>query len=124
MRTPKRVALVLTGVAMLLFVVGTAPAMAQGEPQQPPPQRQAQQPAPIQGELAQVDAAANSLAVKTADGEVVFQYNDKTEVTGAKEGVAGLATMKGARVTVHFTEDAQAKTRTATRIIVQPAKQQ
>jgi len=123
-RIPKSVALVVSGFAMLMFVVGTAPAMAQEEPKQPPPQRQAQQPAPIQGELQEVDATAKTLAVKPAVGdEVVFEYNDKTEVTGAKEGVAGLATMKGAKVTVHFTEDAQAKTKTATRIIVQGAKQ-
>ncbi len=123
MRTTGRLALVTAGVAMLTFVLGAAPAMAQAEPQQPPPQRQAQQPAPIQGELTNVDATAKTLAVKTSDSEVVFQYNDKTEVTGAKEGVAGLATMKGARVAVHFTEDTQAKTRTATRIIVQAPKQ-
>jgi hypothetical protein len=42
----------------------------------------------------------------------------KTEVTGAKEAVAGLATMKGTRVTVHFTEAGNIKT--ATRIQVEP----
>jgi hypothetical protein len=34
-----------------------------------------------------------------------FTYNDRTDVTGAKEGVAGLASMKGSQVTVHFNKE-------------------
>ena len=36
-------------------------------------------------------------------------YNEKTEVTGAKDGAAGLATAKDSRVTVHFNDEAGAK---------------
>jgi hypothetical protein len=61
------------------------------------------------------------VAIKTTDGaEVEFLYTDKTEVTGAQGGAAGLATMKEGRVTVHYTENASDKSKTATRIIVQP----
>jgi hypothetical protein len=119
------------GFAMFALVAGTAPVFAQGQPGQPPSQpgqppsaRPAEQPkaaAQIQGELANVDAAAKTITVKVADGsEMQFAYNDKTEVTGAKDGVAGLATAKNSRVTVHFNDEAGAKTKLATRIIVQP----
>ena len=50
--------------------------------------------------------------------DLVFTYTDKTEISGAQKDAAGLATMKEGRVTVHFTEDAQTKAKTATRIIV------
>ncbi|MGH2542363.1 MAG: hypothetical protein ACRDIB_06195 [Ardenticatenaceae bacterium] len=125
MRTTKHAAIVLMGFALLLLV-GTGPAFAQAAGSQPPSQPPAAQerakaPAPIEGDLVRVDAEAKKLIVKTAAGaNVEFLYNDTTEVTGAKDGAAGLATMKEGRVTVHFTEDAQAKTRTATRIIIQP----
>jgi hypothetical protein len=118
------------GFAMFALVAGTAPAFAQGQPGapgQPPGQPERARPAEqaksaqIQGDLVNVDAAAKTITVKVADGsEMQFAYNDKTEVTGAKDGVAGLATAKDSRVTVHFADDAQAKTKLATRIIVQP----
>jgi hypothetical protein len=74
---------------------------------------------PIQGELVEVNAVARTFSVLASDkAKVQFLYTEKTEVTGAKEGVAGLATMKGARVTVHFTEATNIKT--ATRIQVEP----
>ena len=85
-----------------------------------PPAAQAKS-AQIQGELANVDAAAKTITVKVADGsEMQFSYNEKTEVTGAKDGAAGLATAKDSRVTVHFNDEAGAKVKQATRIIVQP----
>ena len=130
MRITKHAAIVLMGFAVMLFALGASPALAQEQPQQPPaPTEKAPPPqaekakgaAPIEGELVRVDAEAKKLMVKTAAGaEVEFLYTDRTEVTGAKDGAAGLATMKEGQVTVHFTEDAQAKTKTATRIIVQP----
>jgi hypothetical protein len=49
---------------------------------------------------------------------VKFEYNDSTEISGT-QGAAGLATMTEGRVTVHFTEDAETKAKTATRIIVE-----
>jgi YD repeat-containing protein len=120
---------------MFALVAGTAPLLAQGQPGQPPSQpgqppsapteraRPAEQAkaAQIQGDLVNVDAAKRLITVKVADGsEMEFTYNDKTEVTGAKDGVAGLATAKDSRVTVHFNDDPGAKAKLATRIIVQP----
>ena len=124
----------LMGFAMFALVAGTAFAQGQppgapgqppGAPGQPPTERArpAEQPksAQVQGELANVDAAAKTITVKVADGsEMQFAYTDKTEVTGAKDGVAGLATAKNSRVTVHFNDEAGAKTKTATRIVIQP----
>jgi hypothetical protein len=122
------------GFAMFALVAGTTPLLAQGQPGQPPsqPGQPPSQPerarpaaqaksAQIQGDLTNVDAAAKTITVKVADGsEMQFAYNDKTEVTGAKDGVAGLATAKDSRVTVHFNDEAGAKVKQATRIIVQP----
>ena len=70
-----------------------------------------------------VDADAKKITVKPATGaDLVIAYTDTTEISGETKDAAGLASLKDARVTVHFTEDAQTKTRTATRIIVQPKK--
>ena len=47
-----------------------------------------------------------------------FSYTDDTEVTGAKEeGVAGLATSSGSRVTIDFTEEGDSNL--ATKITVE-----
>jgi hypothetical protein len=55
------------------------------------------------GELASIDATAKMLSIKpTAGAEQKFQYNDATKVTGARGGVAGLATSSGKQVVVHF----------------------
>ena len=49
-----------------------------------------------------------------------FAYNDTTEVAGGREGVAGLATKAGSKLTVHFTTDMGKKT--ATKIEVAGAR--
>jgi hypothetical protein len=102
-----------------VLALSAAPAMA-GQDQQPPqapPQAQT-----LQGDLISVDTDKMIVTVKPATGaEVQFQYNSKTEISGAKEA-AGLATMKDRRVTVHFTEDAKTKAKLATRIVVEPPK--
>lgn len=68
-----------------------------------------------------VDTDAKTIKVKPATGaELVIAYTDTTEISGAQKDAAGLATMEDAKVTVHFTEDAQTKAKTATRIVVQP----
>lgn len=69
------------------------------------------------GELVSVDADSQMLTIKGADGsEWNFQYTEDTEVSGAQQGVAGLATKAGTRVTVHYTGEGEVKT--ATRINV------
>ena len=119
MRITQRAAIVFAGLAVVALLASVAPGFASQEPQPSQPQPQSQS---IQGDLVRVDADAKAVIVKAADGtEVPFQYDDSTEVSGAK-GAAGLATMKEGRVTVHFKEDAQTKTKLATRIIVEPRK--
>jgi hypothetical protein len=102
-----------------------APPSAQQPPAQPP---SAQQPAPRQqqaqiarGELSSVDATAKSLTIKPADGaEQKFTYNDATKVTGDRAGIAGLATLSGKQVVVHY--NMQGANRVATEIEVQADK--
>lgn len=113
----------ITAVVFTL-ALGAVPAFAQQSappPEQQPPARAAQ-PTMVRGELVSVDETAKTITVKTADNaEVKFAFNDKTEVTGAKDA-AGLATMSASRVTVHYSEDAATKSKLATRIIVEPKK--
>jgi hypothetical protein len=85
-------------------------------------QAQRPDPVPVQGVLTNVDADAKLITIKPAEGaEVQFQYDEATQIEGAKTGAAGLASMKDAQVTIHFKEDGKAKL--ATRIIVQPRQQ-
>ena len=123
-------------VAAVMAVVLAAPVSAQtpsptpqtqAQPaaQTPAPAGQAAQPlkSPVEGELVSVDTATKKITIKPLTGaDLVFTYNDKTAISGAQKDAAGLATMKEGRVTVHFTEDADTKARTATRVIVEPKK--
>ena len=115
----------ITAVVFTL-ALGAVPAFGQqtpppAAPDQQPPARAAQSPM-VRGELVSVDETAKTITVKTADNaEVKFAFDDKTEVTGAKDA-AGLATMSASRVTVHYSEDAATKSKLATRIIVEPKK--
>jgi hypothetical protein len=92
-----------------------APAPGAAEPQQKPAAQIAR------GELTDVDAQAKMLTIKPTEGaEQKFQYNDATKVTGDRAGVAGLATLSGKQVVVHFTS--QGANRVATEIEVQADK--
>ena len=65
------------------------------------------------GELVKVDADAKTITIKGADGlETEYAYTAATDVAGFREGVAGLATKSGSKVTVHFTTDMGKKTAT------------
>ena len=87
----------------------------------PSPSRDAQakpEEQTARGELASIDATAKMLSIKPVAGaEQKFQYNDSTKVTGARGGVAGLATQSGKQVTVHFKNEGA--NRVATEIDVQ-----
>ena len=127
-------ALLGLAVAAAMAVVLATPVSAQTPT--PAPQAQAPAPAPaaaaaasqmlkspVEGDLVSVDATAKKITIKPLTGaDLSFTYNDKTEISGAQKDAAGLATLKEGRVTVHFTEDAQTKARTATRIIVAEKK--
>ena len=113
--------------AAALFV---APALAGAQSPSPSPSP-APSPAPTQapapsaaepraekalsakGELVKVDDAAKTITIKGADGvETEFAYSAATEVAGGRDGVAGLATKSGSKVTVHFTTEMGKKTAT------------
>ena len=119
--------------AAVMAVVLAAPVSAQTQSPAPQPSAQAPAPAagqaaqplrsPVEGELVSVDTMAKKITIKPLTGaDLVFTYNDKTDISGAEKDAAGLATMKEGRVTVHFTEDAQTKAKTATKVIVEPKK--
>jgi len=102
---------------------GAPAAQAPDQPRpQPSPSPSAAQAKPeeqtARGELSSIDATAKMLTIKpTAGAEQKFQYNDSTKVTGARGGVAGLATENGKQVTVHFKNEGA--NRVATEIEVQ-----
>ena len=119
--TPRTLSGLATAAAVVLVLATPVASSAQA----PPPaadQTQAQQMrSPVEGDLVSVDPDAKIIKVKNASGiELTFTYTDKTEVSGAQKDAAGLSTLREGRVTVHFTEDAHTKAKTATRIIVQP----
>ena len=119
------------------LMVGSASAQVDQQRPQPgapgaqaPPDQPRPQPSPspsaqakpeeqtARGELSSIDATAKMLTIKPAAGaEQKFQYNDSTKVTGARGGVAGLATESGKQVTVHFKNEGA--NRVATEIEVQ-----
>lgn len=99
----------------------TAQTQAQPSDQRPAP-GQAAQPlkSPVEGELVSVDTVGKKITIKPLTGaNLEFAYTDKTDISGAQKDAAGLATMKEGRVTVHFSEDAQTKAKTATRVVVE-----
>ena len=82
-----------------------------------------QQPAAsvASGELVKIDTSAKTIVIKTeADPQMQFSYTDATKITGADKGVAGLATMTGSALTIHYTKKGQDNV--ATEIEVQPKK--
>jgi hypothetical protein len=94
---------------------GAPEAQAPGQPRpqpgapaqpSPSPSREAQakpEEQTARGELSSIDATAKMLSIKpTAGAEQKFTYDDSTKVTGARGGVAGLATSNGKQVIVHF----------------------
>ena len=101
MKNIKRTVYAFSAAALL---AAPSYALAQDPPaaQQPPPAAQ-ERPAEAaaaastaSGELVKVDADAKSLTIKSADGQSMqFTYTDATEVAGARDGVAGLATKAG-----------------------------
>jgi hypothetical protein len=127
-----RISTLLGSAVAAAMVVGlAAPASAQTPPPAPATQAQPttqdrasqQVRSPVEGNLVSVDSVAKQVTIKPLNGaDLVFTYTDKTEISGAQKDAAGLSTMKEGRVTVHFTEDAQTKARTATRIIVESKK--
>jgi hypothetical protein len=69
----------------------------------------------FQGELTKVDASAKKISVKgPGDAEMIFAYNDQTQVVGQKD-IQGLAAQTGTELRVTYRE-AAADNRIATKI--------
>jgi len=108
MLTARRMLIALAAIALF---AGVVPALAQD----------AAQATTAQGQLVRVDTKANTIDIKTTAGaDMQFHYTAETKVTGASEGVSGLATMTGADVTVQYTK--QGTENVATAISVSPKK--
>jgi len=85
-----------------LISIGSVAAQQSAPP--PSEQERAKTPEPVSGELVSIATDSKTLVVKTSgDKEMTFSYTDQTEIVGADKGVAGLATMTGSPVTVHYT---------------------
>lgn len=125
MNTFKRNAIVAVA-ASGLFLVSTQGVSAQQPPSPHAPEVPREQTTPrvaapqardtmkLRGELLRVDAEAKTLTVKDTDGkETKFAYDDSTTIVGGGEGTAGLATMSGATVTVHYDKDDKHETHDA-----------
>ena len=105
MRNIRRAFMAVAALVLAGGMLAVLAAQQQQPGQQPPGPGQTQQGSIARGELVSVDANAKTLSVRTDKTDMQFVYNDRTEVTGAKEGAAGLASMKGSQVTVYFTQE-------------------
>jgi hypothetical protein len=103
---------------------------ARPDPAQPPaaapmPSETSAKSQTVKGELVSVDDAAKSITIKDDKGaEQKFAYDEKTDVSGAREGIAGLATRAGSKVTVKFTDGAAGKLATKIEVQRAPGSQQ
>jgi hypothetical protein len=84
--------------------------------------RQPAQTRTFEGELTKVDATAKTITVKGSEPnrEMVFSYDDQTEVIGADYGVRGLAGNTGTQLKVSYRD--QQGMNVATKIEIQPKK--
>lgn len=144
MQTFKRTFVMLSAVGLLSVPAYVAAQDPQPQPQPSQPSQPAPAPRPepapvapmptdapsaksqtVKGELVSVDDAAKSITIKDETGaEQKFTYDDKTDVSGAREGVAGLATQAGSKVTVKFTDGAAGKVATKIEVAKAPGSQQ
>ncbi len=63
-----------------------------------------------EGELVKVDLENLTLTIKLENGdEIQFQYNSETAVEGRENGIQGLSSDAGTRLTVTYTEDSGKK---------------
>ena len=109
---------IAVAAACFLF---TDPAAAQQTTQEKHQHERAKTPEPVTGELVSLNTNTKTLVVKTAENtEVKFSFSESTEIVGADKGTEGLATTKGATVTVTY--DVHGTANVATKIEVMPKK--
>jgi uncharacterized protein involved in copper resistance len=94
------------------------PPAVQNPPAQPPP---AAADKSFQGQLSKVDANTKEITVKGADNkEMIFTYNDKTQMTGIDNAPQGLSGKMGSTLKISYQENRGANL--ATRVELVPAK--
>ena len=129
MKTPKMVVAIAT-VLLVTVCVTAAPLQERGGGGQPPAGGQAPPAGPgagaaqartATGQLAKVDATAKEITIKGADNkDMVFKYDDATQLTGVDGGAQGLSGKTGAMLRVTYQEKGGANH--ASRIEVQEKK--
>jgi hypothetical protein len=142
MQTLKRTFVMLSAVGLLSVPAYVAaqdpqppstPSQPSTPPSRPDPAPAAPMPSDtpsaksqtVKGELVSVDDVAKSITIKDDKGtEQKFTYDDKTDVSGAREGIAGLATRAGSKVTVKYTDGAAGKMATKIEVERAPGSQQ
>lgn len=85
-----------------------------------------QQTSSFRGELVDVDTTQQKLTVRNSQGEEMeFSYSQQTEVSGADQSVAGLATKSGSMITIEYSEQGEgaSKQKTAQKIHVEQERQ-
>jgi hypothetical protein len=125
---------VFAAIAMALFVtVSLTAAPLQQAPGGPPPAQAPERGAPggqappaagqqqtATGELAKVDGVAKEITIKSGEKEMVFTWNDATQITGVDEGAQGLTGKTG--TTLRVTYQSRGGANLASKIEVQEAK--
>jgi len=94
--------LLLTAICVTIALVSLPLAYGQ---EKAAPEKAAPQAETFQGQLMKVDANAKTLSVKGAgDAEMLFQYNDRTQIVGPQKDIEGLATQTGTQLRVTYRE--------------------
>ena len=75
----------------------------------------------FEGQLLKVDAAAKSISVKGSTGpEMVFSYDDKTEVLGPAKDVQGLTGKSGTALKITYRQEKGSNWATRIEIVEKP----
>ncbi len=110
------VCLVLLAVVMMVPVVS-----AQSDEPASVSQSSGDRATVATGELQSVDTSNQTFTIKDTKGEQMqFSYDSNTQVEGSSQGVQGLSSETGTRVTVHYEEKSGQKT--ATKIVIHKSK--
>lgn len=95
---------VFLGIALAAVVLVSIPAAYSR--QIVPPTEKLQAEKSFSGQLAKVDTAAKLIAVKGADQkEMMFNYNDSTQVISPDKTVQGLTGKTGAQLRISYHEE-------------------
>ena len=106
----------LTAICVTIALVSLP--LAYGQEKAAPEKAAPQAEKTFQGQLMKVDANAKTISVKGAgDAEMLFQYNDRTQVVGPQKDIQGLATQTGEQLRVTYRE-AGPDSHIATKIVI------